>query len=159
MNALRFCERAATPWAGCVFSSSRSDTACVLLWWMSTLTETIIQLRLPLFARWRREVDRYVARARVPIVYTAYNIDVDRTIYDWKSFVIDTRLALWNRIHRGFKSMYHKTYTYDYKYIISVIHWTSTKAHNLYCYQTKCAEFSRISVRIKYFTMYHIHLT
>lgn len=33
-----------------------------------------------------REVDRYVARARVPIVYTACNINVDRTIYDWKSF-------------------------------------------------------------------------
>lgn len=41
------------------------DAVCVLLWWMSTLTETIIQLRLPLFAaRWRCEVDRYVARAR-----------------------------------------------------------------------------------------------
>jgi len=118
MNALRFCERAATPWAGCVFSSSQSDTVCILLWWMSTLTETIIQLRLPLFAAcWHCEVDRYVARARVPIVYTVYNIDVDRTIYDWKSFVIDTRFVIdvmkWT-LHCGFKSMYYKTYILNF---------------------------------------------
>lgn len=114
MNALRFCERAATPWAGCVFSSFRSDTMCVLLWWMSTLTETIIQLRLPLFAAcWRREVDRYVTRARVPIVYTACNIDVDRTIYDGKSFVIDTRfdVGIMKRNTSCFKSTHYKTYT------------------------------------------------
>ena len=36
----------------------------------------------------------YIARARVPIVHTAYNTDVDRTIYDSKSFVIDTRFVV-----------------------------------------------------------------
>lgn len=83
---------------------------------MSTLTETIIQLRLPLLAaRWRREVDRYryLAHARVPIVYIAYNVDVDRTIYDWKSFIVDTRFDVGvTKQNRDCKKLYHETYDY-----------------------------------------------
>lgn len=36
-----------------------------------------------------RQVRRTCARAYC--ICTAYNIDIDRTIYDWKSFVINTR--------------------------------------------------------------------
>lgn len=76
----------------------------------------------------RCEVDRYVSRARVPIVYTAYNIDVDRTIYDGKSFVIDTRfdVSIMKQNKSYFKSMYYKTYTHDCERVISVIRWAST---------------------------------
>lgn len=45
--------------------------------WNNNSIKTTVTSRL---ARSRREVDRYLAHARVPIVYIAYNVDVDRTI-------------------------------------------------------------------------------